>query len=300
MDTRPIWMPDTSTVNALADDRDREALIAGLRSGYFVRFPFTTVSEVVATTSGARRKHLLRVCRRLLLSAGDCIEPHGEIIKAMVARFEKSQPLDLTHVDPRMEEAENEILRAENFDDELATMEREEGRAHNKVFVGVYSDAKAAFDELATSGIKMPCDVAELVSQLQQGGAFWTLARNLYERVATIPADDATIKRFYADCEPFRALMIAIFAAQFDRCIRPSTEGPSLKSGRNDTFMATCLPYCDQFVTNDAGQFACYREVVFLAGLDVTVRSFEEFRNGFFIPAAANSEAPPRVFVSLA
>jgi len=286
MDGRPIWMPDTSTVNALADDPDGEALIAGLRSGYFVRFPFTTVSEIVATTLGARRKHLLRVCRRLLLSAGDCVEPHHEIIKVMVAQFEKSLPIGLAHVNLRMEEAENEILREENFDDKLATQEREEGRAHNKVFVDVYADAKNAFDKLAATGIAMPTTVAELVSQLQQGGAFWTLARNLYERVATIPADDGAIKRFYAECEPFRALMIAVFAAQFDRCIRPTNEGPSLKSGMNDTFMATCLPYCDQFVTNDDGQLACYKEVVPLVGLNVTVRSYKEFRNSFFLVSA--------------
>ena len=185
-------MPDTSTVNALADDPDSEALIAGLRTGSFVRFPFTTVSEVVATTSGARRKQLLRVCRRVLLSAGDCIEPHHEIIKAMVAQFEKSLPLGLTHINLRMEEAENEILREENFDDELATQEREESRANNKVFVGVYANAKVSFDGLAAAGIRMPVSVAELVSQLQHGGVFWTLARNVYERVATKPADDTT------------------------------------------------------------------------------------------------------------
>ena len=37
MEGRPIWMPDTSTINVLADDLDSEALIAGLKSGYFVR-----------------------------------------------------------------------------------------------------------------------------------------------------------------------------------------------------------------------------------------------------------------------
>jgi len=187
--------------------------------------------------------------------------------------------------------AEDEILRTQNFDDNLATQEREEGRANNKVSVGVYAEAKSAFDGLAANGIETPRRVAELVSQLQQGGAFWTLARNLYERVATKPADDTTIKKFYAECEPFRTLMIALCAAQYDRCIRPANMSPSLKTGRNDTFMATGLPYCDQFITNDAGQFACYTEVIPLAGLNVTIRSYEEFRNSFFVLAETAGSA---------
>jgi hypothetical protein len=282
MDNRLIWMPDTSAVNELADDPESDVIMAGLRSGYFVRFPFTVVSEIIANTSGERRRKLLGLCRKLL-SEGDCIEPHHEILRIMVAEFESSRPLGLAHVNLRMVEAENEVLRAEDFDESLATQEREEYRTHDRVFTGVYSDAKSAFDKLAARGESMPRSVQELVSRLQSGGVFWTLAKNLYNRVSSKPADDETIRRFYAECEPFRALMVAIFAAQYDRCIRRS--GQSLKAGRNDTFMAACLPYTDQFVSHDPGQLACYREVNSIAGLNVAVRSYEEFRRGFSIPA---------------
>jgi hypothetical protein len=206
----------------------------------------------------------------------------------MVARFEKSLPVGLAHVNLRMEEAEDEILRAENFDDELATQEREEGWTNDKVFDGVYANAKIAFDELAARGTRMPSSVAEYASQLQQSGGFWTLARTLYERVAMRPADDASIERFYEECAPFRALRIAVLAATYDRCIRPSGT-PSLKSGRNDTFMATYLPYCNLFITNDPRQLACYREVISLAGLAATVRSYDEFRNRLFLSSAAGA-----------
>ena len=98
---------------------------------------------------------------------------------------------------------------------------------------------------------------------------------------------ECSIQRFYAECAPFRALMIAIFAAQFDRCIRAPNVSPSLKAGRNDTFMATGLPYCDEFVTNDDGQLACYREVLALAGVGVKIQSYEEFRNRFSVIGTA-------------
>lgn len=289
---RPILIPDTSAINRLADDPDSEALICGLKAGYFVRFPFTAVSEIIATTSGSRRKQLLRVCRRLLVVAGDCIEPHHEILRIMVARFEKSLPLGLEHVNLRMSEAENELLLEEDFGDGLAQQEREENRAHDHTFVSVFANARPAFDELAANGTTMPGTVAELVGQLQVGGAFWTLARNCFNRVATKPSDDTAIRKFYAECPAFRAIMIAIFAAQFDRCIRSRTQSPSLKAGRSDTFMATCLPYCDQVVTNDLGQMWCYREVVSLAEFgDVAVRSYDEFRERLFVRGSATSTA---------
>jgi hypothetical protein len=301
MSRRSILMLDTSAVNALADDRDTEAMLAGLQVGYFVRFPFTTVSEVIATTSGVRRAALLRVCRKLLRSAGDCIEPHHEIIKIMVSRFEAGLPLGLPHVYIRMSEAENEILSAINFDDDLSAQEREECRTNDKTFGDVFAEAKPAFDSIASTGTLLPTSVADLVSQLQEGGAFWTFARNLYLRVAVRPIDLSTIQKFYAECEPFRSLMISIFAAQFDRCIRPVAVGPSLKAGRNDTFMAASLPYCNVFITNDTRQLACYKEVASLARLEVDIRSYHEFRDQFsligssqFTSSISESSEDPR------
>jgi hypothetical protein len=292
VDGRRIVSFDTSAINQLADDQDSYALIAGLTAGYFVRFPFTAVSEIIATSSGERRKRLLTVCRKLL-AVGDCVEPHHEIVKIMVNLFERTAPLDFAHVNLRMVEAESEILRAENFDDELAAQEREENRNNDRIFCKVYGDARKPFDEVATraaaNGTRMPGSAGELIEALQKGGAFWTLARNLYERVGTRPIDDATLKHFYAKCDPFRALMLAIFAAQYDRCIRQPGDNRSLRSGRNDTFMATCLPYCDDFVTDDRGQLACYQDVVALAGLHATIRSFRDFRNTFVVVAATRS-----------
>jgi hypothetical protein len=285
-DGRKVVSFDTSAINRLTDDPDSDALMAGLTAGYFVRFPFTAVSEIIATSSGERREHLLSVCKPLL-AVGDCIEPHHEILKIMVARFEHSLPLDHVNVNLRMIEAENELVRAVNFDNQLAAEERKDNRLNDRQFRKVYANAKESFDKVsekaAENGTRMPGSVLELVEALQKGSAFWTVARNLVERVATRPLDDAGLKLFYNKCDPFRALMLAIFAAQYDRCIRQPSDNRSLKTGRNDTFMATCLPYCDEFITDDRGQLACYEEVVPLAGLLTMIRSFDSFRDGLFV-----------------
>jgi hypothetical protein len=278
---------DTSAINRLADDPDCEALTAGLRSRFHLRLSFTSVSELLATENCWRRRKLLGVCRRLLES-GDCIDPQHEIIRKMVSRFEASPSFDWRDVYVRFPQAEIEISRREDISDDEAAQEREDARANNKVFVAVYDDTKPAFDRLFAAGTeRLPGSVSELVTQLQGGGgAFWTLAANLYARVATKPVDETTIRRFAMRCDPFRALMIALVAAQYERCVRPRHARPSLRSGRNDTFMSVCLPYCHQFVTDDLGQLACYKEVVSVGNLDVTVRSYEEFHSGFLAMGA--------------
>jgi hypothetical protein len=295
MGLSPILTFDTSGIsgtNCLADEPDSSALVAGLKSGFHTRFAFTSVSEIIATTSGERRRKLLRVCRGLL-SSGDCIDPQHEIIRKMVKSFEETSPFDWTDVNVRFPEAENEIARQDNFGDDLAEEEREEARVLDGTFVKIYDDAKPAFDKLFAAGKeKVPRSVSELVARLQiTGGAFWTLASNLYARVGRIRPDETTIRRFVTECPPFHALMIALCTAQYDRCVRPQNVGPSLRSGRNDTFMSVCLPYCEQFVTNDSGQLECYKEVISICDLNVDIRSYEDFRNGFFVMGAAAGSA---------
>jgi hypothetical protein len=287
VEDRPIWTPDTSAINRLADDPDSGTLIEGLRSGFFVRLTFTSIGEVIANEDTDRRRKLLHVCRQLL-SAGDCIDPQHEILRKMVAEFEATTSFDWRSVRVDFPEAQVELARRENFADEEAAEERAENEKLKNQFAKVYEDAKPHFDRLFASGAaNPPRNVAELVARFQiSGGAFWTLAGRLYERVGKKSPDEELIGRFVAACDPFRALMIAFNAAQYDLCLRPERVGPSFKSGRNDTLMAICLPYCHQFVMNDKGQLACYRALASVAGLDVVVRSYEEFRTGFSLIGA--------------
>jgi hypothetical protein len=239
---------------------------------------------IISTQNGERRKALLNVCRSLR-RAGDFLYPQHEIIRKMVAAFETTSQFDWRTVNVRFTLAEKEIEEHESFDDELARQERDESRAYNKRFVKVYGDAQPAFENLfRTSPDQMPRKLSEKTEALQvEGGAFWIQAATLCSRIAKHPYDEATVRSFVGQCPPFRTLMVALFAAQYDRCIRTHSSGPSLRSGRNDTFMSVSLPYCNTFVTNDLGQLACYREVASLAELDVDVSRYDVFRNRFSV-----------------
>ena len=101
-----------------------------------------------------------------------------------------------------------------------------------------------------------------------EGGAFWTIASDLYARVAGTTPDETTIRRFVALCPPFRALLMALCVAQHDRCDRRlSPDQLERLAKRSDLFMATFLPYWDEFISDDRDQLRCLREVISLAGL---------------------------------
>jgi hypothetical protein len=271
-----IVMPDTCTLNAMthpADFPDGPLAFAAMKSGYFVRLPFTVLSEVIAKESSTDRHHVMRACASLL-GAGDCILPHHEILSALVRRFEQGDSLAINHLNLRMSEAEDAI-RFDTFDDALSAEERQENYDHGRNFDECHREIKAAH------GDRIPKSLTEFIPHTQAHGIFWKVAKGIYDRAATVPATDEAIRKFYSECEPFRALMIAIFAQVYNR-IKPAGV-PRMKAGRNDTFMATCLPFCDEFVTRDKSMLACYREVVAAAGLNVTVRSFDEFTEQFLV-----------------
>jgi len=271
-----IVTPDTCAVNAMTHPvqfPDGPLALAALRAAYFVRLPFAVLSEVIAKESNGDRQYVIRECGSLLRS-GDCILPHHEILRLIVQRFEQGLPLDLDHVDVRMPEAQDGILN-DTFDDVLSAQERQENFDNEKIFESCYREIKTS------RGDPIPRSLSEFIKATQAHGIFWSVAKNIYNRVAATPATDMGIQEFYAKCEPFRALMVAIWAQVYNK-VKPA--GVSrMKAGRNDTFMAMSLPFCDEFVTRDKSMLVCYREIVAAAGLNVTVRSLDEFIGQFLI-----------------
>jgi hypothetical protein len=278
---RPILKFDTSAINRLTDDPDSEALTAGLTSGFYVQLTFESVEEIVATTSAGRRHSLLNICNRLL-PLGGCIDPASAILEKMVAHFEGSAPFSWTGVEVGLPDAAEKISRFEDFDNELAERVQEERWVNKRSFAEVYRNAKPHFGKaLASASEGVPQTPAELVARLPK--TLWKTAGNVYARYTSKAADEARVREFLKECDPFRALIMAFFAAAFDRCVRSRGRGGSFRSGLVDTLMAICLPYCDQFVTDDTrsgGQRAFYKEICSLANLQhVSIRSYEEIRS---------------------
>ena len=73
----------------------------------------------------------------------------------------------------------------------------------------------------------------------------------------------------------------------YDLGVRDPHVGEKFRAGGNDLFMSIYLPYCNRFVTakRNGEQEKCLREVVFLAGPETEVLSYDSFCNSHFVTA---------------
>lgn len=282
MGLKPILTFDTSGIgghDCLANELDLDALVAGITVGFHPRVTFTNLSEIIATTSGERRKEQLAVCKRLM-ATGDCIDPPHVILEKLVSEFEAISAFDWFRIDVRFPQAEAEIARGIDFAEDLSADERNESRKYDKSFLGLNQQAKPAFDRIFARGdSRVPACMEEFMKMPEVVSLFDRVAKGLYERAAGKLAEQERVTKFLEACPPFRALMLSLFVTLFDRAARPSGSAPTLRVGRNDTFAAIYLPYCDQFVTDDAGQLNCLTEVASICGLRTIIRPYQEFRS---------------------
>ncbi len=279
MGDKPILTFDTSGINRLADDSERDILINRLQSGFSLRLTFTSIDEVAQNSGGERRNRLLRLCKKLLAS-GDCLLPIGELLQKLIRAFEKDpSAFEWNRVEVRLTEAEEKAFRGADVADALSEAVRREAAVPKRRFEQLYAEAKPAFDRVFEANpSSRPKSVADLIGGLQRGGQYWKIAQSLYDRLAGHAAEEGTVRKFWDSSPPFQCVMGALCAAFYDRDVRPPNLPRSLEAGWADTFMAAYLPYCDQFVTADDGQLACYREVAQLHVPGLIIRSWYDLR----------------------
>jgi len=280
--SKPSLGFDTTTLNRLTDAGDSDALLAGLSAGFHVRLTGTNVEEIIATSNPTRRAALLATCR-LLLGGGDCILPFQVIVsKHIIDFYSNGRSFEWQQVNVRFRDCEMLLSRPEGLDSDLPDKQRLFAIELDKQFSSVFENAKAPFEELfAANRTERPTGFADSLARLQvAGGAYWTMAAAFYQKVTKVTPDEQSMRFFVSHCPPYRALLDAIFIAQFDRCFRVIPDGgPSLRAGAIDLYSAAYLPYCELFVTDDRRQRECLKQVASEASIVSAVLSYQELRS---------------------
>jgi hypothetical protein len=188
---------------------------------------------------------------------------------------------DWKRLNVRFEECENEIARQEIIHS-LSEETRASQRAWDKEFQNIYRDAKSAFQALFEASEKRP-SLREVTDKLlAEGGAHLEIGADLIEKAAGTRPSEADTKEFVERCPPFKALLVALCFAQYDRCIRSERQQSMGKAGRVDMLSAVYLPYCKTYVTNDGGQYKALNAVAELMYAEVSVVLYEDFKSQLF------------------
>jgi len=286
MNVKRILAFDTSALNHLADDADRESCIAAIQSSYEVRLPELATGEIYSTREFPRRKALYDVCRELL-NHGYCISPpHWLISNFVKCHHQAPMTFDWSIVPWRIREDEEQI-RASTIlgNEELAASQWESQKKIQKDFEkGFKKGTRWAVDSGAWNG---------WIERQRRNGGLLSIAKNLYERSLSydlekgglsvsreVGVDEEALRMFVDRCPPFRALIYAYAMTAYDRGCRQRASGePKYGAGRNDQFMSVYLPYCDKFITADRPQELCLREIARTANLATEVMYYDDFRS---------------------
>jgi hypothetical protein len=272
---------DTSAINKLEADKDLMAITQSLSVAYKVGIPETTLSEIIACPDEQERRRLLDVCKRLLTS-GNCVMPFQWIVEEQAKAYQRDPSgYDWKTLKVRFKEGESEIARQEIIHS-LSQETRANQKAWEKQFQHIYRDAKPAFQALFDASTTRP-SLREVTDKLlAEGGAHLAIGADLIEKATGTRPSEADTKDFMERCPPFKALLIALCVAQYDRCIRSEREQSLGKAGRVDMLSAVYLPYCRTYVTNDEGQCKALNAVAALMAAEVSVVLYEDFRKQLF------------------
>ena len=288
-ENRRILTFDTSVHNQLVRiGASANPIYAAVKSRYFFRLAGLSYEEMMSTPRFADRRALLDGCRQLTGGRRwDCLNPPYETLRILIAAHAKdSASFKWLAVDVRSGGLAHEIRTGElTADDALADLQRTEQNAAIKGYKALWVQLRSKLDPVfAAKGLPRPKTFEEafkngspeLLPAMGKGlyDAGLRFDAELRGEKAEPDTNPATVQDFIDNCPPFRAQLCALLMSWYNTSLR---EGEKFAAGRNDLFMSVYMPYCDVFVTRDAEQESCLRELTKHIGIDTDVMSLNAF-----------------------
>lgn len=251
---------DTSALNRLHDDPDREAIVTGMLTGASFRISAYNVIESAKTSDVARRQSLVRLLNELSQNKRPLDRPNT-LIRAVArgyAHRRRGEDVTLTvNEDPNLEglwsalnepEAIQESERCELFDwaqqwegdyDEIVAADRDKFQSFFEEHPEQRPRSAAA---TVRSFMKHEDQIYSfLVSPIYQQETGEILSREEYDEMME---------------EPMWSLYLAGYAyALHNRAVRPTRFSRHRNAGGIDLGQAVYLRLCDRFITNDVAQY---------------------------------------------
>lgn len=307
---RPVVIFDTSAVNAIYDDSDRENRMSQLLNIYFPRLTFAVLDEVLATSNTEgnrlldyRRTQLFEVTLRMQ-NAGDCLLPFHYLLINHARAFVSEERYDWALVNCHGNKLKEAIIeQRHDFSDQLIQEQRNQNLDLERQYKQRFKEIRGRLQ----GDVKWKDRFQSLGDFLKfafgDDGPYWreaaahvkkALQISVEEEESKEPSDIKAIRelkdagnrfsvsdamRFAEACPPFKAHMYGIACSAYSRAHDPSLNSRERagSAGRVDTLMAAYLPYCRYFVTNDSGQFDCHKKVASILGNKADVLMYEEF-----------------------
>lgn len=279
-----IYCFDTSGINRLLDDPEREAITQVLLGVASFRITAYNVLEAAKTGDLARRSDLITLMRRLadrkrpldmpntiLLNCATAHAEHASL--ATVNRDEKLEGLWVALNEPNLidEEARSEALNwAEEHEDDFC-----------RVIAGDRDQFQRLFHEEPRA---RPISTASTIREyLKKKEECHSTVSDVYNRHIGRPLSDSEYRDLVR--EPVWPLYFVGYAyAIHQRSIQAEGFSARRNAGAVDLGQAVYLALCDRFVTNDQAQYRALRLLnVFNTKRRTEVMRYDTFRNRLLV-----------------
>lgn len=280
--TLPIaYYCETSALNHLADDPDRESVLGRLRApDRQVRISAYTVAEAAATPDLARRALLLRLARTL---SAPCrpLALLPDLLRRALDVYAKREPSCVVTIPPEFEGVWVALKTPDEVDEDARREALDWKSQQEAWYREMHAGARSAFQQIlmAHPPGKPPIRTAAQLLRI-----YYTHPTFLEDFFAPFFSKCGHADTFQGraravlwELEPWKLAFAALAVSVFDRGIRH--QGPGRwKAGSIDTQQAIYLATCDVFVTADEGQYRLMRRILPLSHKPRRVLSYQAFR----------------------
>lgn len=270
---------DTSGINRLYDDQERDSIVCALLAGWQVLITGLNVTEAAATPTEEtnRRTGLLRLERKLSGTLRPLHIPN-ELLQAVTIAYAEGSPTATTTIGARQENLWWALEEPESLDEEARLRALAWKRDLEDPFKEAHQLARPEFQQLFSREDR-PLTASKLIKLFrdQESIAYETVAR-LWKRIVGMELSIESYRELMALVPQWPLYLAGWVHAMRNRAIREQHFGARKNPGAIDLLCAIYLPQCDCFVTDDVTQRRALRVLNVLNPRKTKILSYEELR----------------------
>lgn len=280
---RPAFSPmiycfDTSAINQLCDDVEREGIVTGLLATNSIYVTAANCIEVLGTKNEARREQLQILLRELAAGQAPLALPI-DLLKILTMAYAAGQDR------PASEDLNYRMSVDDYFTlDGKEKQEIQELRTKWEASFDVFRKGRPILAKIFKSGkTNRPSSFAALIRDHYKEKAFlFSMMEDLYTITGEKLAADK-LNDFFAAIPEWPIVLLGLAYASYARSVKEEGYGKRGKAGAIDLWSAAYLPHSDIFVTHDKDQFCGLRLANIANSRPTTTLRFGEFRKRLLI-----------------
>lgn len=249
---------DTSAINCLHDDPEREAILSGLLGTNHVLVTVLNIREAVATDNPARRVSLLKLQSRLTNGFRPVRTPLDLLKEVTTAYLEKRGTVSLT-IDESSQGLWWALQQPEEISKEIQQESFEWKKNLEAEFTSAHRRSRMNMNRIFAADDR-PNSFGQLIHRFKQHpGLILKTVSGVYEKFGGAPLNVQSLHELFTFLPEWPLYMAGWAQGMYFRAIQQERFGPRTNAGTVDLWFAVYLAHCDFLVTDDRAQFKALR-----------------------------------------